>query len=80
MYTALTSGQLEVVKNSYINALINSMSLAALTQVVGQHLMTSVKDLDEAQLRDAVISQSNIETWNQLIGLACNEQQKETEG
>ena len=55
-----SSDQLDLVRTSYVNAVINSMNLASLTQIVGQHLMAGVKDLDEAQLRDVVISQSNI--------------------
>ena len=55
------------------------MNLASLTQIAGQQLMADIKDLDEGQLRDRVISQSNIETWEQLAAIGV-EQQKETEG
>ena len=67
MSETLTADQLEQVKSTCLNSVVNSLSLSALVNLAGAKLAADLPEGDEAGLRDAVISQTNLDTWNALV-------------
>ena len=67
MSQVLTAEQLNQVKAGYVNGVINSLSISALANLAAAQLGRDLPSDNEAGLRDAIISQTNLETWNQLV-------------
>ena len=67
MSQVLTTDQLNQVKAGYVNGVINSLSISALANLAAAQLGRDLPSDNEAGLRDAIISQTNLETWNQLV-------------
>jgi len=67
MSQVLTADQLNQVKAGYVNGVINSLSISALANLAAAQLGRDLPSDNEAGLRDAIISQTNLETWNQLV-------------
>ena len=67
MSNTLSGEQLDKVRNAYINAIINNVNVSTLVNIAAAKLGQDYAGMDESQLRDAVISQNNIDTWQQLI-------------
>ena len=59
--------QLQQVKAGFINSIINSVNVGTLVNIAAAKLSEQYSSLGATELRDAVISQTNIETWNQLM-------------
>ena len=63
----ITADQLASIKTGYVQAIINSVSVSTLVQVAAAKLSEDYKEMGATELRDAIISQNNIETWNKLV-------------
>jgi len=63
----ITDDQLESIKSGYVNAIINSVSVNTLVQIAAAKLSEDYRAMGATELRDAIISQNNIETWNKLV-------------
>ena len=50
-----------------MSSIINSVSVGVLVQIAAAKLSEDYANMDAAELRDAIISQNNIETWNKLV-------------
>ena len=63
----ITDDQLMNLKGSYVNSILNSVNVSTLIQIAAAKLSDEYRDMDAAQLRDTVISQNNLDVWNQLV-------------
>lgn len=63
----ITDQQLASIKQGYVSSIINSVSVGVLVQIAAAKLSEDYANMDAAELRDAIISQNNIETWNKLV-------------
>lgn len=63
----ITDDQLMNIKGSYVNSILNSVNVSTLIQIAAAKLSDEYRDMDAEQLRDAVISQNNLDVWNQLV-------------
>ena len=63
----ITDDQLASIKSGYVQAIINSVTVNTLVQIAASKLSEDYKEMGAAELRDAIISQNNIDTWNRLV-------------
>jgi len=63
----MTEQQLNEIKGAYVQGVINGMNVSTLVQLAASKISSDISELDETQMRDAVISQHNKETWDKLV-------------
>lgn len=63
----ITDDQLMNIKGSYVNSILNSVNVSTLVQIAAAKLSEDYREMGATELRDAIISQNNIETWNKLV-------------
>ena len=59
--------QLVALKNLYVNSITSSLSVNQLLQLAGQALLANYTELGGYDLKDRIISETNLKTWDSLV-------------
>ncbi|QNI53383.1 hypothetical protein SynBIOSE41_00851 [Synechococcus sp. BIOS-E4-1] len=59
--------QLQLLASIYVSNLVQAQPVNVLLQVCTSALLQNYQDLNSYDLKDRIVSEANIETWNNLV-------------
>ena len=59
--------QLVALKSLYVNSITSSLSVNQLLQLAGKTLLANYSELGGYDLKDRIISETNLQTWESLV-------------
>ena len=77
---SITEKQLQSLKANYANTLVGRLDISNIVRLAIERVASAYVAMDDAEFRDLVLSETNLETWNALVeSLPEEEAEGETE-
>ena len=77
---SITETQLQSLKASYTNTLVGRLDISNIIRLAIERVASAYVEMDDAEFRDLVLSETNLETWNALVESLPEEEAEDETG
>ena len=77
---SITAKQLQSLKANYANTLVGRLDISNIFRLAMERVASAFVAMDDAEFRDLVLSETNLEAWNALVESLPEEEAEDETG